>query len=319
MTHELPSPPFAETKMRFGKSCLVLSLILVPGLARGEPAEEHDFPLRVEEAYTQKRNQLQLTPSFGFTRGKSTEREIDEDGEIETETKEIRALRTHVEMEYGITDRLEAELEFAYRHEQRKALPANSIGQAGSFEDMELGLRYRLMPGHGDLPVITVGYALVLPTGSEEKELGARNYGHELGLAASRNLGNWVGHLNLGAGVHFNETRLNEDGSPSPARDLREISYGAGLVYRIGEAWALHLELSHEIEEEIQANERVSESELVILPGFSVGGETELGGQEQEWALGLGFPVGLTDDAPDWGILVRLKYEFDLWGGRTTP
>jgi len=66
------------------------------------------------------------------------------------------------------------------------------------------------------------------------------------------------------------------------------------------------LELAGEIEQELQLESRKWESELSIIPGLSYGVETELFG---EFEFGMAFPIGLTSDSDDWGVLAKIKWE----------
>lgn len=71
-----------------------------------EEVEKEDFLFLLEEAYTQKKNELQLTTSFKFLEGASMEKEL-EDGAIEEKHQNVSAFYQDYGLEFGITDRLE--------------------------------------------------------------------------------------------------------------------------------------------------------------------------------------------------------------------
>ena len=275
--------------------------------------EEQNFLFLLEEAYTQHRNELQLTPAVHFTKRKGTEAEIDEDGNSVKAAKTATQVRWPIEAEWGLTDRLEAQVGLSWIYEATDSTPVATENRDTKhnedFEDMELGLRYKLVEQLEQWPTISLGYTLALPTGDHKEEFGAVHAGHEWVLLVSRDFGRWVGHLNAGFGIHFNETQPNEDGTKSPKVDLREFSYGAAAVYRLTDHWKGFLEFFHQFGEEIQANTRKAETALTILPGISYAAAMPGGGNNDYWELGLGVPVGLTSDALDWGLILRLRYE----------
>lgn len=300
-----------------GSASLLLGLNSIDLAGDIGKKEKLDFLFLLEEGYTQHQGELQINTGCEYAESKGAELEIDEDGEIEEKQQKKKIWRTPLGFEWGITDRLEAGIDMSFIFERRDYTAITTGNQntehVKSFEDMELGLRYLLLKESGRWPAITAGYAYQLPTGDHDKELGAQNSGHEVGVAMSKDLGRWVGHFNLGFGIHPEETKLNEDGTRSRKLDLREVSYGLASVYRATANTKLFLELLHKFEEEIELNERKSETDLRILPGISYEFETGQEGHEHEWELGLGFPIGVTNDAADWGAIFKIKYEFDFF------
>ena len=282
--------------------------------ATAEPEQEPpQLFFLLDEAYTQQRHELQVTPAVVYLRRHGTESEIDEDGEEEVKQVKAATLRAPLELEWGITDRLELDVEASWVYERRETTPFRTAKRDAqhlqAFEDLATGLRWLLVPESARWPAVSIEYTLEWPTGDPAHELGSQHLGHAVGLAVSRDFGRWVGVLNLEGGVHHRESRLNENGTRSREFTLRDGSYGVGAVYRITDRWNGFLELSHEREDEIAANERRSERSLTILPGLSYAWETRWWGREHQWELGAGVPVGVSRQADDWGVLVKLRYE----------
>ena len=98
----------------------------------------------------------------------------------------------------------------------------------------------------------------------------------------------------------FNETPI------SKGHDLRTLTYGIGVAHPIGERWQANLEVSGRAFDAIELNTRVHESELTLTPGVLY---TNRSGRWEYW-IGIGMPIGLTDDADHLGVIVRTGASF---------
>lgn len=181
-----------------------------------------------------------------------------------------------LEVEIGLTDWLMAEIEVPYIFLQ----PDPGPGTRG-WGDLELELK-AAVPGDWQGIELAVGIDVSFLTGDQDKGLGSPHT--ELGaFAALSRRWDWLA-AHLQAGV--------------------EVARGARPEYRInlaldaspwGRDWSLMLALNGEIE----PGETPSWS---LVPGFEV--------RLDELQIGVGFPLGISREAADWGVIVDLEIEF---------
>ncbi len=287
--------------------------------------EEQDFLFLNEEGYNQDQFEIQVNTGFEFFKNKQKEREfeleIEEDEveiEEEREAKRLRRIAIPLELEVGIFDWWEMEVETAYEQVIERSVEINQTGNKSRqehdhFQELEYANNFQIVREGTHTPAVKAGMGFVFPTGNvKEREIQTRRVGYEWNLAASKGFklqrlpGRLVLHANTGFGITPHAQGRNKDQEPSKSHDLREFNYGVAAVWQLPEWWSFMLELRHELEEEIELNRRVSESEFVLLPGFSVRSEVA---DKLDWELGCGFPIGLTPDANDWGFILQLKLE----------
>ena len=189
-------------------------------------------------------------------------------------------------VEYGITDRIEAEIETSYL----------SISGDGSRNrgpgDVELGVHYALRPDV-DKVAVTLGADVGLPTGDEVRGLGSGKAGVEFfaiaGLKRGRAELHVTGMLEVGEEV---EPGLNA-AAVYPHGDLR-FTLEANVLPGA-------LKTGEEPDEE-KGNEDLW---VVVTPGLFHRPSPEV-------EYGIGVPIGLTRAAPEWGIIGRMTIEFEF-------
>jgi hypothetical protein len=189
-------------------------------------------------------------------------------------------------VEYGITDRIEAEVEARYL-----SVPGDGSRNRGP-GDVELGLHYALRPDV-DKVAVTLGADVGLPTGDEARGLGSGQAGVEFfaiaGLKRGRAELHVTGMLEIGEEA---EPELNA-AAVYPHGDLRftlEANVLSGAS-KYGE----------EPDEE-RGNENLW---VVLTPGLFHRPSPEI-------EYGIGVPIGLTRTAPEWGIIGRMTIEFEF-------
>jgi hypothetical protein len=186
------------------------------------------------------------------------------------------ASRLLVEVEAGLTDWLLAEIEIPYLF----ANPERGRGERG-VGDVELELKGRI-PGDWNGMELGIGVEVSLLTGDADEGLGGPET--ELGVfaAASRRFEFFNVHLQVGAEV---------------AEESR-AEYGVAAAVDVrpwGRAVSLLLAVNGEIE-------RGEGPGWTLVPGFEV--------RLDEIQAGAGFPLGLSEEAEDWGIIVDVEIEF---------
>lgn len=271
--------------------------------------EGEDFLFRLEEAYAQRRGELQVSFAFDFASGREREREFSfEDGkrDVETETSRANTYGYLVEIEYGVTDRLQIEVEIPYFSVRERS--SEGLFESGNLADIEVGLGYALVEETETLPAVLASFEIALPTGDHRKEIGNDRFGYGGRLAMSKDFGRWVGHLNVGY-EYVNDARLwFANGEDGPKLDLNGIEYGAGVVYKFDDSWHGIVELVGETGEELELDGRRWETELSLIPGLRYGIETRGFG---DFEFGVAFPVGLTSDSEDWGVIAKVQWEME--------
>ncbi len=184
--------------------------------------------------------------------------------------------RLIVEIEVGVTDWLMAEIEVPYLFFN----PQTGPGERG-WGDLELELKAGI-PGHWNGFKLAVGLEVSLLTGDEDKGLGSPET--ELGFfaAVSRRFGWLAAHLQAAVEAAEDvraeyEVRFALDASPW------------------GRDFSLLLALNGEIE-------RGEAAGWSLVPGFEV--------RLDDFQFGFGFPIGLTEEAEKWGVIVDVELEF---------
>ncbi|MBX2852917.1 MAG: transporter [Phycisphaeraceae bacterium] len=175
-----------------------------------------------------------------------------------------------LEMEYGITDWLQVGFEVPYQWIDT---------EADGFSDIEFSAAARLFNQDG-LTLTAVG-ELALPTGDEDDELGEGDTAYEAMLLGAWNQGR--AEVYGGVGFEFTES------------DNSEVSYFLAGAIEACDPFALVLELAGEHAD--------GEDEVRLSPGIRM-----LLSEDSQ--LILGVPLGISDDAADWGISVKFSIEF---------
>lgn len=197
---------------------------------------------------------------------------FDEDGVERDET------RLFVEVEIGVTDWLMAEIEIPYLFLN----PDRGRGERG-WGDVELELKAGV-PGDWQGIELGVGIEVSLLTGDADEGLGSPET--ELGVfaAASRRFDAVAVHVQAGVEV------------AEEARPEYELNVAVDAT-----PWGRPVSLLLALNGEIEPGEAPGWS---LVPGFEVRFE------EPDLQFGAGFPVGLTEEAEEWGVIVDVEVEF---------
>lgn len=200
-------------------------------------------------------------------------------------------------VEYGITDRLEAELETGY-----VSVAGDGVRDHG-LSDVELGLHYALRPEVADVAV-TLGVDCGFPTGDDAKGLGSGRTEVEFFGIAGVSLGRAELHV-TGRLALEEELELGLDAAAvCPRGDFRFV-FEANALPGGGPTGGGSLEPDAAAGMEEQGAAADEDLWVVMTPGLF-----HRPGPEIEY--GVGVPIGLTRAAPDWGVIGRLTIEFDF-------
>lgn len=236
-------------------------------LQEGEkwPHPEEIEQIRTKTAYVLDQGEIEVDLVSSFLH-------FEEDGLELDETK------LFVEVEFGVTDWLMAEIEIPYLFLN----PERGKGERG-WGDIELELKAGI-PGDWNGIEAAVGVEVSLLTGDEDEGLGGAET--ELGLfaAVSRRF-DWIAaHLQVALEV------------AEEARPEYEINFAIDAS-----PWGRELSLLLAFNGEIEPGEGPGWS---VVPGFEVRFD------EPDLQIGAGFPIGLSDEAEEWGVIVDVEVEF---------
>ncbi len=147
-------------------------------------------------------------------------------------------------------------------------------------------------------PAFAPRLSLILPTGSDEKGFGNGVEGYQINLPVSKIISDrWTLHGNAGTTFWADVREHN----------LHGYNLGASAIYAASPDFNLMLECVGNWEESLNDRDRVERSfSAVIAPGaryaFNFANDSQL-------VTGLAFPIGLTSDAPDYGVFLYFSFE----------
>jgi Putative MetA-pathway of phenol degradation len=263
---------------------------LVPTSIAAEPLAKgiQDNSFFVEEAYNQEPGVVQhiLNVPINFING----------------SREITAVFTQ---EWPV---------FSQTHQFSYTLPYTFTEDDNGMEDMRLNYRLQALMEDQYTPAFAPRLSLVLPTGDQDKGFGTGVVGYEFNLPFSKIVSDrWTVHFNAGMTVFPNAHN---------SRHLTNYNLGGSAIYAVSHDFNLMLETvagwNEEIAEGVLSPEpSVDRSTTVLIsPGaryaFNLPNDAQL-------VVGLGLPIGLTSDSPDWGLFFYCSFEHPFMrveGGR---
>lgn len=143
--------------------------------------------------------------------------------------------------------------------------------------------------------------SLIVPTGDTSLGYSDDTVGYELGLPFSTALGDrWFLHLNAGM-TYLPDSALAQD------RDLLHYNVGSSLIYAATKDLHLMLEwVGYWIHFGEPGEPRGREFASLISPGVRKAINFSNGSQ---LVLGLAAPIGITSEAPDYGVFFYTSFE----------
>lgn len=191
---------------------------------------------------------------------------------------------------------------FSQTHQFSYTLPYEWIESDGQstdgLGDIKLNYRLQAITETDDLPAFAPRISLVLPTGDEDNGLGSGVVGYELNLPVSKVVSDrWTVHGNAGMTV-FPDVQ---------DRNLFNYNLGASAIYAAKEDLNLMLEVVCLSEQSLaQGGGLERDVAVIVSPGvrYAINCDSDL-----QVVVGLAVPIGLTTDAPDYGLFLYLSFE----------
>jgi hypothetical protein len=260
----------------------VCALLSGAALAAQEPPPIQDNSFLLEEAYNQEEGVVQHINFFQRMRG----------GEwIASFTQEWPVPRQAHQFSYTIP----------YQQVDSDSGERSGIG------DVALNYRYQLA-GSGDTEfACTPRLSLVLPTGDEERGLGAGGAGVQLNVAASTVLAKGlVAHTNLG-GTYTRSAR-NERGDEA---SVVGINAGQSFIWNVTPTFNVMLETVWLQAETVVGPDRTERTNyFFVSPGIRWAHNLPTGLQI---VPGVAFPLGVGSSRHERSVLLYLSLEHPMW------
>jgi len=283
--------------------CLLAPLPALAQSAGGEaePPEEPDFFFLTGGPYTQKKNSPQIIWANRWFLTRS--------GGLR-----VREYAGAGRFEWGLTDNLEADFEFGALAARERLLGATLFSESGA-DDLLVGVRYRLLNERFAPFTLTTGPQIIAPVASRRRGLGTGEIGYAWDTSAAKD---WGGPVFLAASLNLSLTpdvAAFPDGT-GPRFDLSAVSWGVALGWRAlerpradGANHDLHIffEFGGAHEDDLEAGARIRSTPVLFSPGLRYGFLSHPGALTE---IGFAVPVGLNRDAPDWGVVLQIQYEW---------
>ena len=195
---------------------------------------------------------------------------------------------------------------FSQTHQFSYTIPYAFTEEDNGMEDMRLNYRLQALTEDERTPAFAPRFSLVLPTGDRDKGLGVGSVGYETNLPFSKIVSDrWTLHFNAGMSV-FPDARNH---------DFTNYNLGASAIFAVSRDLNLMLETvagwNEDIAEGVLSPEATTNrsTTALISPGaryaFNLPNDAQL-------VVGLGLPIGLTSDSPDWGLFFYCSFEHPL-------
>jgi hypothetical protein len=262
-------------------------------------------------------------------------------GIIEVDNAQRETLTASLGMRYGITSRLEADVRvpFVVRRDRLTRQEVGTTGEStdtlklNGLGDIDFGLHYQLNRGSGGWPFFVANLRGQSDTGdgpydvdpTEEAPTGSGFWGVEPSLTVIYPTDPAVLFANIGY-VHNFASSVNQDFSTDTGTvRVERVDPGDSIRASFGVGFALNEDLSLSFgyehnwimgTEQRQRDLATGEETTMESDDFQVG--SLLFGLSLGLAENIGFnvnvAVGVTDEAPDARITVRVPISFDLFG-----
>lgn len=191
---------------------------------------------------------------------------------------------------------------FTQTHQFAYSIPFTFTEAGGrddrGLEDITLNYRYQFWLETETRPAFAPSFSLILPTGDEAKGLGNDTVGYQVTLPASKIVSDrWSLHGNAGV-TFFPEVS---------GHDLVSYSLGASAIYAVRPNFNFMLEVVADFEEGVNDFGGTARAvSAVISPGFRYAINHP---NDAQTVVGLAVPIGITADAPDYGVFLYASFE----------
>jgi len=265
-------------------------------------------------------------------------------GVIEATEVERNVITSSLTARYGVTDRFELEFKapFVYRDEEQtntvveqdsETTTSSDISQ-GDLGDIEFAGHYQLTSGAGFLPVTVANLRVKSTTGEGPFEVSRNAQGVETNPTTGS--GFWAIEPSLTAlipsdpvvfygnvGYLFNVKRdvdqtFGTQQGDGNQRRIGEVDpgdtvrMGFGMAFGLNQRTSLSLGYQHDFirETETEVNDQTQTSESLQVGSLTIGTNYQA---SQRTAINVNVQAGVTEEAPDVRLLIRVPIQFQLY------
>ncbi|HEX2473261.1 MAG TPA: hypothetical protein VHK01_00865, partial [Lacipirellulaceae bacterium] len=190
--------------------------------------------------------------------------------------------------------------------------PGAPAVEEGGWGDTFLNYRYQLTMDDdcSMMPAIAPRISVIFPTGDEDRGLGTGEVGYQFNLPISKELERFAFHFNAGCTFTPDVSVDLGGGLDSPHRDLHGYNLGASVIWLATYDVNFMLEFLTLWDENLDEVASIDDTTTVLLnPGVRAALYT---GDEIQWVVGAGVPIGLSEDAPDIGAFIYMSVEHNF-------
>ena len=255
------------TLQKFMKTLAVVTPLLLPTAAGAM------HPLITDDASTLGQDKYQLEVNGQY--------DHDDEGPVESTTKQMAA-----GLSYGATDTIDLVAGIPYLWAKERETGAVVSNENGA-SDASLDVKWRFFEKDGLSLAMKPG--LVLPTGNEDKGLGAGKVGYRFYAIASKEVNPWSIHANLGY-------IRNENDGEDRVNFWHASLAGTYLLRQ-------DLTLVGNIHVDRNADPSSDNNPAYLLGGLVYSLAESLD-------IDCGYKHSLTSDGPDWSLLAGMTFHF---------
>ncbi len=187
-------------------------------------------------------------------------------------------------------------------HQLSFTLPYALVESGGrsqdGINDISLHYRYQVLLETERTPAFAPSFSLILPTGNAANGFGDDTVGYQINLPLSKIVSDrWTLHANAGV------TYLPDVGG----HDLVSYNLAASAIYAVTPTFNLMLEAVSNFDDAVNDFDRTERSvSAVISPGARYAFNHS---NDAQTVIGIAVPIGITSDAPDYGIFLYASFE----------
>ena len=191
---------------------------------------------------------------------------------------------------------------FSQLHQISYTVPYGFLREGGHWidgpGDVLLNYRFQALLEDDRRPAFAPRLSLILPTGDSKLGFGTDTVGGQVNLPVSKVVSDrWTIHGNIGATIV----------PQVKGHTLENYNVGGSAIYAVNSNFNLMLECVGNFDEEVKDRGGTNRTtSLVLSPGMRYGINHPGGAQT---VLGIAVPVGLTRDAPDFGVFFYFSFE----------
>lgn len=264
------------------------------------------------------RNKLQLEPSITYAHVSANRITVNglsilpilAIGEINSVRFKRDIFITAVSARYGLLNNLQLNCRVPYRYQYERSSDTSgteTVRSSGGIGDMEAGLYTQLLYEHGSVPGLIGGLNVKSDSGKDP-------YTHEIGLGTGHwgVKGNLVWVKSSDPAIFFGSfgytVNLKEDFNGfGEVRPGNTFEYSLGLAFALNYQTAINLQIEQQLTGSSELNETRVPASFTNAASFKTGFTYSIA---KNLSLDVLTSYGLSEDAPDFTLEVRLPYTF---------